>query len=143
MISLISFIIKISLTFIVLLVFTYNDRKKQNVFLVITIGLICSSMVALSVSYNIQDQLGFILIFICFILWFLFNESDSLKEKFYALTVAVLGIFFGFGAFFAGFFMSVVFYGIINYFDNIIIFFNPDNHDIEENNENNIEELNN
>ena len=143
MISFLSFMIKISLSFIVLVVFTYNDRENHNSLSIITIGIISTALISITTTYSDINMLGFCFLFISFIIWFLFKDVNSIIEKFYIVAAVIIGLFFGLGSFFSGLFISFVFFGIINYFESIINFLTPENTSIDEKFENNTKDLNN
>ena len=143
MISFLGFIIKISLSLIILVVFTYNSKEKKNSLSIISIGIIASTLISVASSYSNMNLIGPCFLFIAFVIWFLFHDVDSVIEKYYIIASSIIGILFGLGNFFSGLFISFVFYGIINYFDNIISFLTPENNTIDDKFENNTKDLNN
>lgn len=143
MITFLGFIIKISLSLIILVVFTYNGKEKKNSLSIISIGIFASTLISIAYSYNEMHLIGPCFLFIAFVIWFLFHDIESIIEKYYIIASSIIGILFGLGDFFSGLFITFVFYGILNYLENIISFLAPENSAIDEKIENNTKDLNN
>jgi len=129
MIPLLSFIIKVSVSLIALIVFTHNSKEKINPIFIVSVGLISTLIISIGMYYNDYNILGYMILFLAFSIWFVFYNIDSVMDKIYILISSIIGIFFGFGNLLIAIFVVFLFFCILNYHNNIISFFNPDEFD--------------